>query len=75
MSDVDLIHLLVEIDEFHEFRIIEFVEYDERIYEWCLAGGAGRTTHDAKGNMVAETGREPAQAGDWYRHAEANGLM
>ena len=52
--------------------VAEFVEYDERIYDWCLGG---KTTHDANGESVEKTGKEPAKAGDWYNWAEQKMLM
>jgi len=72
ISDEELVNVLVRLDEFHSQRAIQFVEHDERIYEWCKGG---RTNHDAEGKPVCKTKKEPAKAGDWYNWAEQNMLM
>jgi hypothetical protein len=35
ISDQNLANILVQLDEFHQQHVIQFVEYDERIYEYC----------------------------------------
>eukprot|EP00957_Ditylum_brightwellii_P000019 1284-Ditylum_brightwellii.AAC.1 len=72
ISDKDLIEILVEIDEFYGQEIIEFVEYDERIYEYCKKGP---TTRNSEGNSQAKAGGNLAKAGDWYNFANMNMLM
>jgi hypothetical protein len=73
MSDEAFVNMLVRLDEYHEQIAIQFVEYDERIYEWCSKGG--KTSHDAEGKLIKNTRREPAKAGDWYSWGEQNMLM
>ena len=72
MPDEAFVTMLVRLDEYHEQLAIKFVEYDERIYDWCVGGKTGR---DADGKHTKHTLREPAKAGDWYNWAEQNMLM
>lgn len=72
ISDKDLINLLVQLDEFHQQEIIEFVEYDERIYNYCIKGP---TTKNGKGNIQAKDGGNVAKANDWYNFANEHMLM
>lgn len=72
--DKDIADILVRLDEFHRQFVIEFAEYDERIYEYCVKNG-GATTRDRNGKMRRNTGASPATAGDWYQFAQQNMLM
>ena len=72
MPDEAFVTVLVRLDEYHQQLPIKFVEYDERIYNWCLGG---KTTRDASGKFIKNTHKEPAKAGDWYNWAEQNMLM
>mmetsp|Transcript_3606 Transcript_3606/g.10186 ORF Transcript_3606/g.10186 Transcript_3606/m.10186 type:complete len:577 (+) Transcript_3606:195-1925(+) len=72
ISDEDLINILVQLDEFHGQEILEFVEYDERIYEFC---SKGPTSKNSKGNSKARNGGDVARARDWYNFAVQNMLM
>lgn len=71
-TDKELAFLMVELHEFYHLTTIQFVVYDERIYEYCVGG---KTSKDAQGNMRASSGQPPAKAGDWYQFAEENMLM
>lgn len=72
MPDEEFVTILMRLDEYHGQIAIEFVEYDERIYEWCEGG---KTTRDAEGKLVRDTHQDPAKAGDWYNWAEQHMLM
>ena len=70
MSDTDLAAVMVRLDEFHGQSVIEFVSYDERIYNYCSGGKTSRTK---KGGMIQNNGSDtPATANDWYDFAEQN---
>jgi len=43
--------------------LCEFVEYDERIYDFCSCLPGGKTSHDKYGTKTTD---DPAKAGDWY---------
>jgi hypothetical protein len=73
LDDEGLMNLLVQLDEFHRQEIIEFVEYDERIYEWCV--GKGPTSKNSRGEIFAKHGGDVATAGDWYNFASQNMMM
>ena len=72
MSDEDLMNLIVELDRFYGQEIIEFVEYDERIYEYC---SKGLTSKNSKGEILAKYGGDIAKASDWYDFADEHMLM
>ena len=72
MNDKDLINLIVELNEFHSQEIIEFVNYDERIYKLC---SKGPTTKNANGCIQAKEGGIIATARDWYNFANENMLL
>lgn len=64
MNDEDLFNLLVEVDQFHGQQIVEFVEYDERIYEWCVKNGP--TSKNSLGRTYVDGEGEIAKAQHWY---------
>jgi len=72
MNDEDLSNLIVQLDRFHGQEIIEFVEYDERIYEYC---SKGLTSKNSKGEILAKYGGDIAKASDWYDFANEHMLM
>ncbi|VEU36014.1 unnamed protein product [Pseudo-nitzschia multistriata] len=61
LTDNDLIGILLELDEFYGQEIIEFVEYDERIYDFC---SKGLTTKNSNGEIKAKKGGDHATARD-----------
>ena len=73
MNNCELSKLLVELDEFHGQILITFVEYDERIYEYCKEV----KTYKRKNCRGKPRGKdeEPAKAMDWYNFAEMHGLI
>ena len=71
MSDEKLSWLLVHLDEYHSQVMLQFVEYDERVYEYCV-GGPTSKNKDGKQRKGSE---EPAKAQDWYDFAEMNMLF
>lgn len=73
MDGLDLCYLLVELNEFHQQNLIEFVYYDERIYQYCF-GGKTNSTKDGKSISGGAVG-EPAKAQDWYDFATVNMLF
>lgn len=73
MNDKDLFNLLVEIDQFHGQQIIEFVEYDERIYEWCVKNGP--TSKNSVGRTYVDGEGEIAKAQHWYDFGFQYNLM
>jgi hypothetical protein len=60
ITDHDLINLIVQLDEYHTQYAIEFVEYDERIYNFCCNQTEG---------VYKTTARE------WYEFALAQMLL
>ncbi|KAL3934672.1 MAG: hypothetical protein SGARI_003288, partial [Bacillariaceae sp.] len=62
MDDETMLKLLLELDEYHRLFVIEFVEYDERVYNYCLARGAGKTNK----TRHFKNGSPAAKASDWY---------
>jgi hypothetical protein len=72
LSDEDLSNLIVQLDGFHGQEIIEFVEYDERIYEYC---SKGPTSKNSKGYTLAKHGGDMATAHDWYNFPNEHMLM
>jgi hypothetical protein len=78
MDNLKLSELLVELDEFHGQILIAFVEYDERIYEYCKGiktkGIKSFKRKNGQGKPV-RVGEEPAKAQDWYNFAETYRLM
>mmetsp|Transcript_8566 Transcript_8566/g.14232 ORF Transcript_8566/g.14232 Transcript_8566/m.14232 type:complete len:476 (+) Transcript_8566:118-1545(+) len=64
MPDEALSKLLVELDEYHERISMKFVEYDERIYEYCKMGKTNKT-RAGKQIRPGDAG-ESAKAIDWY---------
>jgi len=71
MSDRDFLYLLVELNEFHKQINVEFVEYDEHVYEYVKNG---KTKNNRFGKKA--TAHSPAAtAGDWYDFAEEHMLM
>jgi hypothetical protein len=64
MSDEALSKLMVELDEYHKRISIKFVEYDERIYEYCKEGKTNKT-RAGKQIRLGDAG-ESAKAIDWY---------
>ena len=69
MSDKALVDLLVNLDEYYILIAIQFVEYDERIYEYCK----GRKTN--KDRLGRSNKKQPAKAGNWYDFAEQHMMM
>lgn len=63
IGDEALSKLLVQVDEFHGQRTIKFVEYDERVYNYCKAG---KTNRAGRGKMVKSAADRSAKAIDWY---------
>ncbi len=72
MNDKDLMYIMVELNEFHQQEIIEFVNYDERVYKFC---SKGPTTKNSNGAIQAREGGNLATARDWYNFANENMLM
>ena len=67
MTNEEFAKLMIEIDEFHEERIMTFVEYDEKIYDFVKDG---ETTRNAKGQT--RHFEEPcAKASDFYAYLDA----
>ena len=62
MTDEALSHLIVHLDENYTLVPIEFVRYDEAVYDYVKAG---KTNKNAKGDMKV-IGEEAAKASDWY---------
>jgi hypothetical protein len=65
MSDEALSKLMVELDEYHKRISINFVEYDERIYEYCKEGKTNKT-RAGKQIRLGDNEGESAKAIDWY---------
>lgn len=63
MNDEALSKILVELNEYYVQRTIEFVNYDERIYQYCLSG---KTNRNADGQLLGTKGGTPAKAVDYY---------
>jgi len=64
----DLAKILVNLDWFYEFRVIEFVEYDEAIYNYVKEG---MTTKDKNNKARKVSGLPCAKASDWYAICDA----
>lgn len=62
MTDEALSHLIVHLDENYTLVPIEFVRYDEAVYNYVKAG---KTTKNGQGKKK-ENGEEAAKASDWY---------
>ena len=62
MPDKDLARLILEFDEFYKEKLIEFVGYNEEIYNYVKDG---ETTKNAK-NKTRESCEPCAKASDWY---------
>ena len=57
---------LLELDEFYNFDIIEFVSYDEEVYNFVKDGETTKT----KFNRKRKAGDAPCKASDWYAYLD-----
>ena len=71
MPDRDLAYLMTELDEFHHLDVIQFVHYDEQMYNYC---SQGLTTKNSNGGIHSNDGGRIATARDWYNFRDANML-
>lgn len=54
--------VLLELNEFYRDKVINFVEYDETLYEYVKEGETTRNKHGKK----RQPGEPCAKASDWY---------
>ena len=64
MPDRDFVELLMRLEEFHQNYPVEFVSYDERVYNYVKGG---ETPCNATGKKRAR-GEPCAKASDWYAY-------
>lgn len=63
LSSSEFVEKWVFWQRFLEHKSVRFVEYDEKMYAFCLDG---LTTRDKDGGYVSKSGKPPAKAVDWY---------
>lgn len=63
LTNQDFVKKVARWEKFYEHTPVEFVRYDEDMYEFVKQG---ETTHDADGKLAKSTGKPCANASDWY---------
>ena len=66
--DEALSKIIVELHEYHTYDRVEFVLYDERIYNFCKGGKTNRTR---EGKIIEKPSDAPAKAQDFYDFCNA----